>query len=72
MMNQFSETYLWWDPLGGRWEYPWESMLRSRVWVYLTNKHPKEMWKSLPVGDIIGCYKNMINFNSDDADTQVV
>ena len=72
MMNQFSETYLWWSPLEVRWEYSWESMLRSRVWVYLTKKLPKEMTKSLTEGDIKGCYKNMINFNSDDADTQVV
>jgi hypothetical protein len=72
MINQFSETYLWWNPLEARWEYSWESMLRSRTWVYLTKKLPKEMWKSLPEGDIRGCYKNMINFNSDDANSQVV
>ena len=42
------------------------------IWVYLTKKLPKEMWKSLPEGDIRGCYKNMINFNSDDANSQVV
>ena len=72
ILSNFAAPHLWWCVVENRWEYAWESMLRTRVWAYLIKKLPRELWKSLNEGDVRGLYIHMLNLNSADSNSQIL
>ena len=68
----FADTHLWWNVLERRWEDKWESMIRSRIYTYLTDTLPAEMYKGGADNDIKFIYKNVLNLNRESSDEQVV
>ena len=67
-----AETHFWWHTIKQRWENEHESLLRSRIFSYITSLVPIEMYDQLADGDVRGIYINIIEMGTKEAAEQIV
>ena len=72
LADDLKETHKWWHTKKQRWETPYETTIRHRVYQHLIEQVPEDMYSQNPHGDVRSIYINVVSMGTEEAAEQIL